>query len=138
MYNKTYLSQHELLARLRQPPQVRAEDIARVCGAWEMSEDVHRKQVRHDGTPYFWHVTRVSKILLDELNLRDSDLICAALLHDILEDSKDLTPHILELNFGAYVGVFLAAGGGQQYQEDERNAGAAQAGKEGMFHRIAR
>src|SRR5690349_18124974 len=72
-----------------------------------MAEDVHRKQVRHDGTPYFWHVTRVTKILLDELNLRESDLICAGLLHDILEDSPVLSPHILELNFGAYVAYLV-------------------------------
>lgn len=107
MYNKTHLTQHELLARLRQPPQVRAEEVSRICGAFEMAEDVHRHQIRQDGTPYFWHVTRVTKLLLDELNLRETDLICSALLHDILEDSKVLTPQILELNFGAYVAYLV-------------------------------
>lgn len=107
MYNMTHLTQDELMARLQEPPQVRAEDIARICGAFEMAEDVHRYQERPDGTPYFWHVTRVAKILLVELNLRDPDLMCASLLHDALEDSDVLTPRIIELNFGPYVAYLV-------------------------------
>lgn len=107
MYNLIFFRQEELLARLQEVPQAPAEQIARICGAYEMAEDVHRYQKRPDGTPYFWHVTRVAKILIDELKLRDPDLICAALLHDALEDSDVLTPRILELNFGPYVAYLV-------------------------------
>ncbi len=103
VYNLTHLTQDELLERLRRPPQVPADAVARIIGAYEMAEDVHRFQKRADGTEYFWHVSRVAKILIDELGIRDPDLICAALLHDALEDSDALTPAILEHNFGPYV-----------------------------------
>jgi (p)ppGpp synthase/HD superfamily hydrolase len=107
VYNLTHLTQDELLERLRRPPQVSAEGVARVLGAFEMAEDVHRFQKRADGTPYAWHVTRVAKIVIDELGMRDPDVICAALLHDALEDSEVLTPVILEHNFGPYVSYLV-------------------------------
>jgi (p)ppGpp synthase/HD superfamily hydrolase len=106
VYNKTFLSQEELLARLL-AADYNPDDVARVCGAYDMAEDVHRMQSRMDGSPYFWHVTRVAKILLDELHFADPDIVCAALLHDALEDSDILTPAILEFNFGPYVAYLV-------------------------------
>jgi (p)ppGpp synthase/HD superfamily hydrolase len=69
----------------------------------------HRAQTRHelneDGTPtrYFEHVRRVAIILMDEMQIMDRDMIIAALLHDSLEDTKDLTPELLEHCFGTHV-----------------------------------
>ena len=106
MYNQTFLSQEELVARL-QALSIPTHEIARACGAYDMAEDVHRLQKRNDGSPYFWHVTRVAKILMDELGITDPDLVCAALLHDALEDSDVLSPAILEFNFGPYVAYLV-------------------------------
>lgn len=65
----------------------------------------HRAQTRKevtDGKPtrYFEHVRRVAIVLMDELKIFDRDMIIAALLHDSLEDTKDLTPELLEHCFG--------------------------------------
>jgi (p)ppGpp synthase/HD superfamily hydrolase len=106
VYNQTFLSQEDLVARL-QAAGLDGNEITRICGAYDMAEDVHRVQKRMDGSPYFWHVSRVAKILLDELKITDPDLICTALLHDALEDSDLLSPAIIEYNFGPYVAYLV-------------------------------
>lgn len=68
----------------------------------------HRAQTRNElteGKPtrYFEHVRRVSLILMDELNIMDRDMIIASLCHDALEDTRDLTPELLQHCFGADV-----------------------------------
>ncbi len=52
---------------------------------------------------YFEHLRRTALILIDEAGIVDSDLICAALLHDALEDTKDLTPALIEHFLGSEV-----------------------------------
>ena len=100
-YNETYLSREELDSLLRDRG-IDAIAINKVLDAYDMAESVHEFQKRLDGTPYFWHPSRVTKIMLIEINLTDANILCAALLHDTLEDSHVLTPEILELNFGSY------------------------------------
>ena len=65
----------------------------------------HRAQLRKElveGKPtrYFEHVRRVAIVLMDEMKIFDRDMIIAALLHDSLEDTHDLTPELLEHCFG--------------------------------------
>lgn len=105
-YNETYLSREEL-ERLLRERGVEAMDVNRVLDAYEMAESVHEFQKRPDGTPYFWHPSRVAKIFVTELNHFDSTIVCAALLHDALEDSHVLTPEIIELNFGSYTSYLV-------------------------------
>lgn len=61
-----------------------------------------RKELNEDGTHtrYFEHVRRVSIILMDEIKIMDRDMIIAALLHDSIEDTDDLTAELLEHCFG--------------------------------------
>jgi GTP pyrophosphokinase len=99
-YNQTFLSKEELEARLQAAD---LKDLNRIVSAYELAESVHEKQKRNDGTPYFYHSTRVCKIIMDELHCYDADILCAALLHDVLEDSDSITPTLLEYNFGSYV-----------------------------------
>lgn len=105
-YNETYLSREEL-ERLLRELEVAAVEINKVIDAYDMAESVHESQKRPDGTPYFWHPSRVAKIILVELNQTDTNIICAALLHDTLEDSQVLTPEILDLNFGTYTSYLV-------------------------------
>lgn len=104
-YNTTFLSYEELEARL----SVHADplDVTRVMDAYEMGRAVHEHQLRNDGTPFYYHATRVAKILMDELGLFDADLLIAALLQDVLEDSKTITRSVLEFNFGSYVAYLV-------------------------------
>lgn len=101
MYNKTYLSQSELDYLLHN--QCSLADLQKVNSAYEMARSVHEPQIRRDGTPYFYHSSRVTKILITELNIYDTDVISASLLHDVLEDSKEITSEIIRYNFGEYV-----------------------------------
>lgn len=52
---------------------------------------------------YFEHVRRVALILMDEAKCMKNEMIIAALLHDSLEDTEDLTPELLECTFGSDV-----------------------------------
>ncbi len=104
-YNQTFLSKAELTERLM--PRVGAVDLNKIVCAYELARDVHQFQQRNDGTPWFWHPTRVTKILLNELNITDTDLLVASLLHDTLEDSDILTPEVIDYNFGAYVSFLV-------------------------------
>lgn len=76
--------------------------------AYVLAKFGHRAQVRKeltDGKPtrYFEHVRRVALILMDEMKIMHSDMIIAALLHDSLEDTDDLTAELLEHSFGNMV-----------------------------------
>jgi guanosine-3',5'-bis(diphosphate) 3'-pyrophosphohydrolase len=61
-----------------------------------------RKELDDNGKPirYFEHVRRVAIILMDDMKIMDETMIIAALLHDSLEDTLDLTPELLEHSFG--------------------------------------
>jgi GTP pyrophosphokinase len=104
-YNQTFLSKSELRDKLQ--PIIGPVELNRVLCAYEMAENVHQFQQRNDGTPYFWHPTRVTKILLDELTITEPDILVTALLHDTLEDSDILNPEVLEYNFGNYVSYLV-------------------------------
>lgn len=52
--------------------------------AYEVAKDLHASQTRKDGTPYIVHPVEVAYIL-SEFDF-DEDVICAALLHDTVED----------------------------------------------------
>lgn len=64
-----------------------------------------RKELREDGMPtrYFEHVRRVAIVLMDEMKIMDRDMVITALLHDSVEDTKDLSPELLEHCFGSDV-----------------------------------
>jgi (p)ppGpp synthase/HD superfamily hydrolase len=106
-YNETYFSRHEMETALRDRG-VNVVDINMTLDAYDMAETVHEFQKRPDGTPYFWHPSRVARIVIEELGISDIAIICAALLHDVLEDSHVLTPEILEYNFGAYTSYLVS------------------------------
>lgn len=104
-YNKTMLTYEDLEYRLRNHGSILS--FQKVLDAYEMAKSVHEFQVRNDGTPYFFHSTRVVRILLDELSIYDEDVLIAALLHDVLEDSDTITRGVLEFNFGSYVAYIV-------------------------------
>ncbi len=104
-YNLTYLSREELVQRLKD--KVDPVELNRILSAYDVAASVHELQLRRDGSPYFYHVTRVCKILIDELGVTDPDVLIAALLHDVLEDSEELSPAVLEYNFGPRVAAMV-------------------------------
>jgi len=80
-------------------PHLRADELTLVKRAYELARNAHAGQMRDEGTPYILHPLRVATILSDELGLYSSKLACAALLHDVIEDS-DVTREQLSVEFG--------------------------------------
>lgn len=103
IYERTY---DHLAAALA--PHLDAEQMAMVGRAYELAETVHRRQMRDEGTPYILHPLRVAMSLVEELNIRRPALICAALLHDVIEDSPDYCPD------GPVTRADIAAGFGEE------------------------
>ena len=72
----------------------------KIIKAARWSDDLHRKQRRASGEPYFIHPLKVAEILADmEL---DSQTVIAGLLHDVLEDTT-ATTDIIRKEYGKQV-----------------------------------
>ncbi|MFA5137844.1 MAG: HD domain-containing protein [Elusimicrobiota bacterium] len=76
------------------------QDVLRkVRDALGLAQKAHRGQVRDQGTPYIEHPVEMTRILAQELGIREPDLLIAALLHDVLEQS-DVPPEDIRERFG--------------------------------------
>ncbi len=60
-------------------------DLEKILSAYEFAENAHKGQTRTSGEPYISHPVAVAYILLEMC--MDTDTICAALLHDVVEDT---------------------------------------------------
>lgn len=79
-------------------------DLSKIVSAYELAEKYHHDQKRESGEPYISHPLAVAYILL-ELGM-DSDTICAALLHDVVEDTPCTLEDLHKL-FGADVAMLV-------------------------------
>lgn len=73
------------------------EEYALISYALDFSKEMHAGQKRMSGEPYYTHTLEAANILLDYS--LDSSSICAALLHDIIEDTQ-FTEDEMRLKFG--------------------------------------
>ena len=64
-------------------------DLSKITEAYYYADKLHEGQMRLSGEPYISHPVAVARIVA-ELGL-DTDSICAALLHDTVEDCADKT-----------------------------------------------
>ena len=80
---------------------------ARVAKAVALTSEVHKGSKRDEGTPYLRHPLRVALILHEELGVQDPDLICVAVLHDVLEDSAHVDREALRRTFGETVATLV-------------------------------
>ena len=60
-------------------------DVSKIICAYDFAAEAHKEQFRQSGEPYIVHPLAVAYILV-ELGM-DTDTICAALLHDVVEDT---------------------------------------------------
>lgn len=98
-------------ARIR--PYFSPSDQHNIYWAYITAKFGHRAQVRKElveGKPtrYFEHVRRVSIVLMDEMQIMNRDMICAALLHDAVEDTEDISLELIEHAFGSEVAGMVA------------------------------
>lgn len=77
------------------------EDMAKVEEAYRFAAEFHKNQKRRSGEAYINHPVEVALILAHDLHM-DEDVICAALLHDTVEDTP-ATLDDLRTRFGETV-----------------------------------
>lgn len=78
--------------------------------ALAFAADKHKDQRRKDvaASPYINHPIALASILCNEGHVTDINIICAALLHDTLEDT-DTEPRELITEFGAQIAAIVIA-----------------------------
>ena len=86
----------ELVEKVRQTRP--AGDIELLRRSFEFAAEQHRTQLRKSGDPYLSHPLEVAHILAD-MKL-DITTLCAALLHDVVEDTRISPARIVE-RFGS-------------------------------------
>ena len=82
----------ELVEKVRQTRP--ASDIDVLRRSFEFAAEQHRAQLRQSGDPYLSHPLEVAHILAD-MKL-DITTLCAALLHDVVEDTRISSARIVE------------------------------------------
>ena len=99
-----YIEMRNLLDTLEKSE--RKYDIEKLTRAYDYAAGLHEGQFRLSGEPYISHPVAVASIVAG-LGL-DTDSICAALLHDTVEDCSDKTSlDIIKDMFGADVAMLV-------------------------------
>ena len=80
-------------------------DVAAIRHAFDVAESCHRGQTRRSGDPYITHPVSVATILAGLS--ADDQMVCAAILHDTVEDTP-YTLTALRRNFGAGIATLVA------------------------------
>ena len=101
IYEVTYEHLSELLE-----PRLGARESDYVRRAYETAERAHAGQSRDEGFPYIVHPLRVAISLADELGIYSPEMISAALLHDVIEDS-DATRGQIAAAFGEQAALLV-------------------------------
>ncbi len=115
----------ELLA-----PSFRPDELERIRQAWILADAAHSGQTRQSGEPYVTHPLAVAQILFECLEA-DADALCAALLHDVVEDTSVAVGDI-EGRFGASVAHIVD---GVSKLDDVRTGGSSNA-KEATLRKL--
>jgi GTP pyrophosphokinase len=71
--------------------------------ALDFAVEAHSGQWRKSGDPYILHPCNVARILAEEMEVRDPEILAAALLHDTVEDVKEVTLEVIGERFGKNV-----------------------------------
>jgi guanosine-3',5'-bis(diphosphate) 3'-pyrophosphohydrolase len=79
-----------------------APTVAAVGAAVRFASEWHGEQRRPTGAPYLEHLLEALEVLVRGAGVTDPDVLCAAVLHDVLEDTA-CTPAEITQHFGARV-----------------------------------
>ena len=93
----------EILQKLKK--RATREQKILVRKAFILAFDAHKGMRRHSGEPYIIHPLEVALIVLEQMNLGATSVICA-LLHDVVEDT-DYTLQDIESIFGKAVAEII-------------------------------
>lgn len=90
--HKQLFNQLNIILKQQQRPE---QDIEKIRSAFNFADKLHEGQYRASEEPYILHPLEVACILADLQ--ADTDTICAALLHDTLEDTETKPEEIKSL-----------------------------------------
>lgn len=79
-------------------------DTDKIMRAYELADTAHEGQMRSSGEKYITHPLSVASILLDYC--MDTDTLCAALMHDVVEDTETSLDEIKK-KFGEDVALMV-------------------------------
>lgn len=79
-------------------------DVDKIVRAYQLADKAHEGQMRSSGEKYITHPLSVASILLDYC--MDTDTICAALMHDVVEDTETTLDEIKK-KFGEDVALMV-------------------------------
>lgn len=79
-------------------------NISRIARAYDIAKEQHKDQKRKSGEPYIIHPLNTA-IIIAEIEM-DEDSICAALLHDVVEDTG-MTLDDIRREFGDHVATMV-------------------------------
>jgi len=71
--------------------------------AFDFAFRAHGEQWRRSGDPYIVHPTNVARILAEELDVHNPEILAAALLHDTIEDVEYVNTAVIRDEFGPNV-----------------------------------
>jgi GTP pyrophosphokinase len=71
--------------------------------ALDFAYNAHEGQWRKSGDAYINHPCNVARILVEEMEVKAPEILAAALLHDTVEDVKDVTIEVIGERFGKNV-----------------------------------
>ena len=82
-------------------PKSRRAGLELILHALEFAAHKHRDQRRKDvhASPYINHPIALANLIVNEADIHDPEVICAALLHDTIEETET-TPQELAREFG--------------------------------------
>jgi len=90
----------ELMARFLDDPDGKDKVFFE---ALDFAAEAHSGQWRKSGDSYILHPCSVARILAEEMEVRDPEILAAALLHDTVEDVKEVTLEVIGERFGKNV-----------------------------------
>jgi len=81
-------------------------EVSLIIKAYEYASVAHSGQKRKSGEPYIIHPIHVAYLLMTKFHLYDANAVCAALLHDVVEDT-DVDYVDIVTRFGASIGALV-------------------------------
>ena len=98
------------------------DDTGALVRAIAFAADKHRNQRRKDkdASPYINHPIALADILVNEAGVTDIQTLCAAILHDTIEDTETSAGELEEVFGGEIAGIVLEVSDDKSLDKQER------------------
>ena len=101
--NKFLNLQYQQTKLLHEIDNLEHDHKKKIRDALKLAQEAHKGQKRDEGQEFIIHPIRIANCLIDELSIKNPDIIISGLLHDVVEDSN-VTVSQIKKKFGNKVG----------------------------------